>query len=288
MCAPTARTGPLIASGLWFQLPGAARLQKNVFHSKGHEGLKDVRLEIRLCGLRGLCCEISFCALRFYQTHLRKSASICGWCFFSRFSTVHPFDALDACSELAFHGSSLPLCSPFARVRAAVTRGLRISGGRIPYDTFGDPDGRLPNYSAVNERWHVRRFETGMISITRLVAAAAAVFALATLCPAQEPTNLGNGQEFKGKNIEMKDKGEAAFLLSFPAGKEFEATTDGTKNTDVHLYVYDSTGKEVGKDDSPGPKCSVKIAPAKDGTYKFVIKNAGGDNTVTFDVKIAE
>jgi hypothetical protein len=126
-----------------------------------------------------------------------------------------------------------------------------------------------------------------MKSITRLVAAAAAVFALATLCPAQEPTNLGNGQEFKSKTIEMKDKGEAAFLLSFAAGKEFEATTDGPKNTDVHLYVYDSTGKEVGKDDSPGPQCSVKITPAKAETYKFVITNAGGDNTVTFAVKIA-
>jgi hypothetical protein len=148
--------------------------------------------------------------------------------------------------------------------------------------------GAGPIYSAVNVRWHVRRFETGMISITRLVAAAAAVFALATLCPAQEPTNLGNGPEFKGKTIEMKDKGEAAFLLSFTAGKEFEATTDGTKNTDVHLYVYDSTGKEAGKDDSPGPKCSVKITPAKDGAYKFVIKNAGGDNTVTFDVKVTK
>jgi hypothetical protein len=47
-------------------------------------------------------------------------------------------------------------------------------------------------------------------------------------------------------------------------------------------------GKEVGKDDSPGPKCSVKVTPAKDGKYKFVIKNAGGDNTVTFEVKVAE
>ncbi|MEY2605299.1 MAG: hypothetical protein QOH31_3115, partial [Verrucomicrobiota bacterium] len=45
-----------------------------------------------------------------------------------------------------------------------------------------------------------------MISITRLVTAAAAVFALATLCPAQEPTDLGKGAEFKGKKIEMKDK----------------------------------------------------------------------------------
>ena len=45
-----------------------------------------------------------------------------------------------------------------------------------------------------------------MISITRLVTAAAAVFALATLCPAQErvkPTDLGMGAEFKGKKIEM-------------------------------------------------------------------------------------
>ena len=116
-----------------------------------------------------------------------------------------------------------------------------------------------------------------MISITRLVTAAAAVFALATLCPAQEPTDLGKGAEFKGKKIEMKDKGEVAYLLSFTAGKEFEATTDGTKNTDVHLYVYDEAGKEVGKDDSPGPKCSVKVTPAKDGKYKFVIKNAGGE-----------
>jgi hypothetical protein len=116
-------------------------------------------------------------------------------------------------------------------------------------------------------------------------------FALATLCPAQEnvkPTNLGKGAEFKGKKIEMKDKGEVAYLLSFTVGKEFEAITDGTKNTDVNLYVFDKAGKEVGKDDSPGPKCSVKVTPAKDGKYKFVIKNTGGDNTVTFKVKVAE
>jgi len=32
----------------------------------------------------------------------------------------------------------------------------------------------------------------------------------------------------------------------------------------------------------------VKVTPAKDGKYKFVIKNAGGgDNTVTFEVKVA-
>jgi uncharacterized cupredoxin-like copper-binding protein len=129
-----------------------------------------------------------------------------------------------------------------------------------------------------------------MISMTRLVTTSAAVFALATMCPAQEhvkPTDLGKGAQFKGKKIEMKDKGEVAYVLSFKAGKEFEATTDGTKNTDVNLYVYEA-GKEVRKDDSPGPKCSVKVTPAKDGKYKFVITNTGGDNTVTFEVKVAK
>jgi hypothetical protein len=41
-----------------------------------------------------------------------------------------------------------------------------------------------------------------------------------------KPTDLGKGAEFKVKKIEMKDKDEVAYLLSFTAGKEFEATTD--------------------------------------------------------------
>ena len=130
-----------------------------------------------------------------------------------------------------------------------------------------------------------------MKSITRLVPAVVAVMlAVATLCPAQDvkPTDLGKGTAFNGKKIEMKDKGEVAYLLSFTAGKEFEATTDGLKNTDVHLFVYNSSGTEVAKDDSPGPKCSAKVTPTQDGPYKFVITNAGEANTVTFKVKVAK
>jgi hypothetical protein len=107
-----------------------------------------------------------------------------------------------------------------------------------------------------------------MKSITRLVIAVVAVmFAGATLCPAQDvkPIDLGKGAAFNGKRIEMEDKGEVAYLLSFTAGKEFEATTDGLKN-----------------------KCSVKVTPENDGQYKFVIKNAGGANTVTFNVKVTK
>src|SRR5260221_4565895 len=115
-----------------------------------------------------------------------------------------------------------------------------------------------------------------MISITRLVTAAAAVFALATLCPAQEPTDQGKGAEFKGQKIEMKDKGEVAYLLSLTAGEEFEATTDRPKETHVHLYRYDEAAKEVGKDDSPRPKGSAEGKPTKDGEYKIVIQEARG------------
>ena len=127
--------------------------------------------------------------------------------------------------------------------------------------------------------------------MTRLVTAAAAVLALATVCSAQEQvktTNLGSGAQFKGKTIKMKEKGEVAYLLSFKAGKEFEATTDGTNNTDVNLYIYDQAGGQVGKDDSPGPKSSVKVTPEKDGKYKFIISNTGGENTVTFKVTVAK
>ena len=130
-----------------------------------------------------------------------------------------------------------------------------------------------------------------MKSIARLVTPVVVVmFAVATLCAAQDvkPTDLGKGAAFKGKKIEMKDKGEVAYLLSFTTGKEFEATTDGLKNTDVHLFVYDSSGAEVAKDDSPGPKCSVKVTPREDGQYRFVITNTGGANTVTFKVKVAK
>ncbi len=129
-----------------------------------------------------------------------------------------------------------------------------------------------------------------MKSITRFVIAVLAVMFAVALCPAQDvkPADLGKGAAFNGKKIEMKDKGEVAYLLSFTAGKEFEATTDGPKNTDVHFFVYDSSGAEVAKDDSPGPKCSVKVTPEKDGQYKFLIKNAGGTNAVTFKVRVAK
>jgi hypothetical protein len=103
-----------------------------------------------------------------------------------------------------------------------------------------------------------------------------------------KPSDEGNATEFKGKTFEMKDKSEVAILLTFPAGKEALATTNGTKETDVHLFIYDADNKEIGKDTSPGPKCEIKFTPAKAGKYKLVVKNSKGDNKVTLEVKVAK
>jgi hypothetical protein len=103
-----------------------------------------------------------------------------------------------------------------------------------------------------------------------------------------KPTDEGKGADFKGKTVAMKDKGEFAILLTFVAGKEVTATTSGDKETDVHLFVYDANKKEVGKDTSPGPKCEVKFTPQKDGKYKLLVRNSGGPNKVTLQVKVAK
>jgi hypothetical protein len=130
----------------------------------------------------------------------------------------------------------------------------------------------------------------------------AAVFALAVWCVMRPAgvqaddvkaedvaaTDEGKGTEFKGKTIELKDKGDFAIILALSAGKEVIATTKGDKETDVHLFVYDDNKKEVGKDTSPGPKCEIKFTPAKDGKFKFVVRNSGGTNKVTLEVKVAK
>jgi hypothetical protein len=110
-----------------------------------------------------------------------------------------------------------------------------------------------------------------------------------TTVGAVKPTDEGEGTKFQGKTVEMKEKGEFAVLLSFPAGKEVVATTDGKKKTDVHLFIYDAEKKEVGKDTSPGPKCEVKFTPAKEGKFKLLVHNVGpGANQVTLGVKVAD
>jgi hypothetical protein len=71
----------------------------------------------------------------------------------------------------------------------------------------------------------------------------------------------GKAEDFNGKTFDLKEKGKAAVTLTFPAGKEASVTVRSEKKTDVHLFVYDAAGKEVAKDDSPGPSCDLKFTP---------------------------
>jgi hypothetical protein len=122
-----------------------------------------------------------------------------------------------------------------------------------------------------------------------LVVASAMVASGAAVARDDKPTDGGKGTEFKSKAYEMKENGEVTVLLTFAAGREVTVTTNGEKETDVHLFIHDGDKKEVGKDTSPGPKCEVKFTPKKDGTFKLLVKNNGpGANKVTLEVKVAE
>jgi hypothetical protein len=102
------------------------------------------------------------------------------------------------------------------------------------------------------------------------------------------PSEAGNGSVFKNRVFEIKEKGEVVVLLSFAAGRPVTVTTNGEKQTDVHLFIQDGD-KEIGKDTSPGPKCEVKFTPTKEGTFKLLVKNEGpGPNKVTLEVKAAD
>jgi hypothetical protein len=104
-----------------------------------------------------------------------------------------------------------------------------------------------------------------------------------------KPSDEGKAVDFKGKSFDIKDKEEIAILLTCEAGKEVTATTNGEKETDVHLFIYSEDKKEVGKDTSPGPKCEVKFTPATEGKFKFVVRNRGpGANKVTLEAKVAK
>jgi hypothetical protein len=122
-----------------------------------------------------------------------------------------------------------------------------------------------------------------------LVAVCVLVVSAAMVAREVTPTDEGKGTAFKSRSFAMKDKGEVAVLLSFEAGKKVTVTTNGEKETDVHLFIYDKDKKEVGKDTSPGPKCEVKFTPKQDGKFKLLVRNLGpGANKVTLEVKVAE
>jgi hypothetical protein len=123
--------------------------------------------------------------------------------------------------------------------------------------------------------------------LTTLVALAT------TLCAARaqdaNPADGGKAEAFKSKSFDLKEKGRAAVMLSFPAGKEASVTVRSDKKTDVHLFVYDAARKVVAKDDSPGPSCDLKFTPKEAGRYTLEVVNLGpGENRSTLKVEFAK
>jgi hypothetical protein len=123
--------------------------------------------------------------------------------------------------------------------------------------------------------------------------AVAIVCALTALGAAQarddKPADEGKAEEFKGKAFDVKEKGKVAVTLTFPAGKEATITVKGEKKTDVHLFVFDAAGKQIAKDDSPGPDCEVKFTPKDAGKYTLEIRNLGpGENRAALKVALGK
>src|SRR5260221_1186293 len=100
--------------------------------------------------------------------------------------------------------------------------------------------------------------ETPMKSITRLVTAVAVMFAVATLCPAQDvkPTDLAKGAAFNGKKIEIKDKGEVAYLLSFTAGEGVSGPPTRHQNNSINPFGSPPSPRPT-RTEPPSPPHSV-------------------------------
>ena len=123
------------------------------------------------------------------------------------------------------------------------------------------------------------------------VGVLAALCALVAFCAAQarEEKDAGKAEDFKSKTFDVKEKGKAAVTLAFPAGKVATLTVRSEKKTDINLFVYDAAGKQVAKDDSPGPDCDIKFTPKEAGKYKLEVVNLGpGDNKSTLKVEFAK
>ena len=97
----------------------------------------------------------------------------------------------------------------------------------------------------------------------------------ATRAADEGPTDGGKAEEFKSKTFDLKVKAKVKITLSFPANQTALLTVRSKKESDIHLFVYDSEGKVVAKDASPGPSCDIKFTPKGAGKYTLEIRNKG-------------
>jgi hypothetical protein len=115
-----------------------------------------------------------------------------------------------------------------------------------------------------------KNWRVGAVAILAVIVTLSAVGA-----EGDKPIDGGKAEKFKGKTFELKVNGKAKIALAFPADKTAQLTVRSKKESDINLFVYDSEGKEVAKDDSPGPSCDIKFTPTRAGKYTLEILNKG-------------
>jgi hypothetical protein len=130
-----------------------------------------------------------------------------------------------------------------------------------------------------------------MLSMTRLVASAAAVFALVALSTARaedaKQIDGGKGSKFQSKSYDMKDGDQVSVTLTFEPEKEVYVTVEGEGDSDTHLLMKSKYFEW--KDTSPSPVCRLKFIPVKgDDKFTFTIKNMRAANKITLAVKVAK
>jgi len=128
-----------------------------------------------------------------------------------------------------------------------------------------------------------------MKSITRLVTTVAVMFAVATLSSAQDvkPTDLGKGGGVQRQEDRDEGPGRGRLPPVFHGGKgkSSRPTRTAEENTDVAPFRLRLLRRGSRQGRLARTEVFGKVTPTKDGQYKFVIKNAGGANTVTFNGK---
>jgi hypothetical protein len=63
------------------------------------------------------------------------------------------------------------------------------------------------------------------------------------------------------------------FRIRFEAGVRAEIWVTSDRDTDVDIFVYDSSGREVVRDDGDSKDCHVVFRPMRTQTYKVVVAN---------------
>jgi hypothetical protein len=112
-----------------------------------------------------------------------------------------------------------------------------------------------------------------MFNRTRIARSLTAVAILAsTLSSAHAGGVSGPTRTVEQVKANMTD----VYKLSFIAGEQATVDVKGDGDTDLDLYVYDSSDNLITKDEDYTDHCVVKWTPKWTGKFTIKIKNRGG------------